>query len=247
LALAARRRYPGNSSRGHEIARQASRLAAGRRLGRSWGGASGAGLLGCRFETCAAAARSRVKTIPLGWHCLLVVDDPGARLSDSRTIRGALVAAVVAALGAPAIAADLSPLPPPTPRHVRPPTAHRVLPSDESVPRPSRSESPSSRSERPPSGGEPPPSRSESPQSSPPPNPPASRSAAGQEGVRTAAGPVAGWGTSRGNISSSANFPTDPSGVIGGKEFDSKNEFSPNLLTEGALSRSAPQFQFRRY
>jgi hypothetical protein len=58
---------------------------------------------------------------------------------------------------------------------------------------------------------------------------------------------VAGWGTSRGNIRSSANFPTDPSGVIGGKEFDTKNEFSPNLLTEGELSRSASQFQFRRY
>jgi hypothetical protein len=58
---------------------------------------------------------------------------------------------------------------------------------------------------------------------------------------------VAGWGTSRGNVGSSANFPTDPSGVIGDKQFDSKNEFSPNLLTEGELSRSAPQFQFRRY
>jgi hypothetical protein len=252
LALAARRWYPGNSSGGHEIARQVSRLTAGRRLGRSWGGASGAGPLGCRFETCAAATRSCVKTIFLGWHCLLVVDDPGARLSDSRTIRGALVAAVIAALGTSAIAADLSPLPPPTPRHVRPPTAHRVPPADESVPRPSRSESPSSRSERPPSGGEPPPNRSEStpnlpPQSSPPPNPPPRSSDAGQDGVRTAAGPVAGWGTSRGNIRSSANFPTDPSGVIGGKEFDTKNEFSPNLLTEGELSRSASQFQFRRY
>jgi hypothetical protein len=58
---------------------------------------------------------------------------------------------------------------------------------------------------------------------------------------------VAGWGTSRGNVGSSASFPTDPSGVIDGKEFDSKNDFSPNLLTEGELSRSAPQFQFRRY
>jgi hypothetical protein len=58
---------------------------------------------------------------------------------------------------------------------------------------------------------------------------------------------VAGWGTSRGNVGSSATFPTDPSGVIGGKELDSKYEFSPNLLTEGELSRSAPQFQFRRY
>jgi hypothetical protein len=58
---------------------------------------------------------------------------------------------------------------------------------------------------------------------------------------------VAGWGTSRGNVGPSANFPTDPSGVIGGKEFDSKNEFSPDLLTEGELSRSAPQFRFRQY
>jgi hypothetical protein len=58
---------------------------------------------------------------------------------------------------------------------------------------------------------------------------------------------VAGWGTSRGNVGLSANFPTDPSGVIGGKEFESKYEFSPNLLTEGELSRSAPQFQFRKY
>jgi hypothetical protein len=58
---------------------------------------------------------------------------------------------------------------------------------------------------------------------------------------------VAGWGTSRGNVGASANFPTDPSGVIGGKELDTKYEFSPNLLTEGELSRSAPQSQFRRY
>jgi hypothetical protein len=68
-----------------------------------------------------------------------------------------------------------------------------------------------------------------------------------QDGARSAAGPVAGWGASRGNVGSSANFPTDPSGVIDGQQFSSKSEFSPNLLTEGELSRSAPQSQFRRY
>jgi hypothetical protein len=161
----------------------------------------------------------------------LVVDDPGARLSDSRTIRRALAAAVIAALGAPAIAADLSPAPPPPPRHIRPSTPHRVPPPSQHL----QSLSPESPSP-PPSGPSPPPL-----------NPPSQGSALSQDGVRTAAGPVAGWGTSRGNVSSSPNFPTDPSGVMGGKEFDSKNEFSPNLLTEGELSRSAPQFQFRRY
>jgi hypothetical protein len=58
---------------------------------------------------------------------------------------------------------------------------------------------------------------------------------------------VAGWGTSRGNVGTSANFPTDPSGVIDGQQFSSKSVFSPNLLTEGELSRSAPQFRFRKY
>jgi hypothetical protein len=58
---------------------------------------------------------------------------------------------------------------------------------------------------------------------------------------------VAGWSTSRGNVGPSVSFYTDPSGVIGGKQFDSGYEFSPNLLTEGERSRSAPQFQFRRY
>jgi hypothetical protein len=166
----------------------------------------------------------------------LVLDDPGARVSNSRTIRGALAAVVIAALGTPAVAADLSPAPPPPPRHIRPSTPHRVPPPNQHL----QSLSPQSPS--------PPPSALSQPAPTPSsPNPPSQGSALGQDGVRTATGPVAGWGTSRGNVSSSANFPTDPSGVIGDRQFDSKNEFSPNLLTEGELSRSAPQFQFRRY
>jgi hypothetical protein len=35
--------------------------------------------------------------------------------------------------------------------------------------------------------------------------------------------------------------------VIGGRQLGSEYEFSPNLLTEGERSRSAPQFQFRKY
>jgi hypothetical protein len=168
-------------------------------------------------------------------HCVLVVDDPGATLSDSRTITRAAAAVIIAALGMPAAAADLSPAPPVVPRHVRPPPSSRV---------PHQSPSASRPSEPPSSPGEPSLSQSESSegQKAPPPGP-----AAAQAGPRTAAGPVAGWGTSRGNVGSSATFPTDPSGVIGGKEFDSKNVFSPDLLTEGELSRSAPQSQFRRY
>jgi hypothetical protein len=161
------------------------------------------------------------------------VDDPGARLSDSRTIRGAVAAAMIAALGTPAVAADLSPAPPP--RHIRPTPAHRVPPRSENAP-PSSPEEPS-------------PARNASSPSVNPlptsPSPPPPNMA--QDGARSTAGPVAGWGTSRGNIGSSANFPTDPSGVIDGQQFSSKSEFSPNLLTEGELSRSAPQSQFRRY
>jgi hypothetical protein len=159
----------------------------------------------------------------------LVLDDPGAKLSDSRTIRGALTAAMIVAMGTPAIAADLSPVPPPGPRHIRP--TSRVPPPSQHL----QSLSPQS------------PSLPASGPSPPPPNPTPPSAATSQDGARTAAGPVAGWGTSRGNVGSSANFPTDPSGVIGDRQFEFKNEFSPNLLTEGDLSRSAPQFQFRRY
>lgn len=228
MAVAARRRSAGTRARsvksprrperGSETRPRRSELAARDRL-----------VVGSR---CAVAARSCVKMISrCRWHCLLVLDDPGARLSDSRTIRGALAAAVMAALGTPAIAADLSPAPPPAPRHVRPSTPHRAPPPSQHL----QSLSPESPSPAPPNP------------SPPPLNPPSPGSALSQDGVRTTAGPVAGWGTSRGNVSSSANFPTDPSGVIGGKEFESKSEFSPNLLTEGELSRSAPHFQFRRY
>jgi hypothetical protein len=163
------------------------------------------------------------------------VDDPGARLSDSRTIRGAVAAAMIAALGTPAVAADLSPAPPP--RHIRPTPAHRAPPRSENAP-PSSPEEPS------PGRNALSPSANPSPTS--PSQPPRSSDMA-QDGARSAAGPVAGWGTSRGNVGTSANFPTDPSGVIDGQQFSSKSEFSPNLLTEGELSRSAPQSQFRRY
>ena len=210
-------------------------------------GASGAGPLGCRFVHLCGPPRGPARSRFPG--AGFFVDDPGARLSDRRTIRRAVVAAMIAVLGTPVIAADLSPAPPVVPRHIRPPPSSRVPHQNPSASRPS--ELPSRQSESPSSPGEPSSSPSESSEGrkTVPPNPsspPRSPNMA-QDGARSASGPVAGWGTSRGNVGTSATFPTDPSGVIDGQQFSSKSEFSPNLLTEGELSRSAPQFQFRRY
>jgi hypothetical protein len=42
---------------------------------------------------------------------------------------------------------------------------------------------------------------------------------------------IAGWGSHRTFMGTSVAFPTDPSGVIGGTQFDPDYQFSPNWLS----------------
>jgi hypothetical protein len=113
--------------------------------------------------------------------------------SDSVATKWATAAAVVAALGAPAGAADLLPA---TPRHL----PHR-------------------------------------PQSHPPVVPPGHLPGAtiGLPNAEPAGSAVVGWGTNGTLMATPVAISTDPSGVIGGTQFDPAYQFSPNWLngTEG--------------
>jgi hypothetical protein len=120
-------------------------------------------------------------------------------MSDSGTIQWVAAAAVIAALGIPAGAADL--LPPLPPRHL----PHRPLGDLPVVP----------------------------PGHLP-------RASTGLPSGERAA--IAGWGANSTFMGTSVAFPTEPSGVIGGIQFDPDYQFSPNWLsgTEGgreAISR----------
>jgi hypothetical protein len=112
-------------------------------------------------------------------------------MSDSGTIQWVVVAAVIAALGTPAGAADLLP-----PRHL----PHRPL------------------------GPVVPPSH-------------LPRASTGLPSGERADSAIAGWGANSTFMGTSVAFPTDPSGVIGGTQFDPDYQFSPNWLsgTEGRL------------
>jgi hypothetical protein len=56
-------------------------------------------------------------------------------------------------------------------------------------------------------------------------------------------GAIVGWGAKSTLMQMSVAFPTDPSGVIGGTQFDPDHQFSPNWLSgrEGIRARSRPQ------
>jgi hypothetical protein len=111
-------------------------------------------------------------------------------MSDSRTIQWMAAAAVIAALGTPAGAADL--LPPLSQRHL----PHRPLGHLPVVP--------------------------------PGHLPHASTGLPSGERPDTAIG---GWGLNSTSMGPSVAFPTDPSGVIGGTQFDPDYQFSPKWLS----------------
>jgi hypothetical protein len=115
-------------------------------------------------------------------------------MSVSGTIQWVAVAAVIAALGTPADAADL--LPPLSPRHL----SHR------------------------PQGQLPVVQPGHLP-----------RASTGLPSGERADSGIAGWGANSTLMGTSVAFPTDPSGVIGGTQFDPDRQFSPNWLsgTEG--------------
>jgi hypothetical protein len=111
--------------------------------------------------------------------------------SDSVTTKGVTVAAVIAALGAPAGAADLLPA---APRHLqhRPQTHPPVVPHDHGA-------------------------------------------MIGLPNAKPAGSAVVGWGTNGTLMATPVAISTDPSGVIGGTQFDPAYQLSPNWLngTEG--------------
>jgi hypothetical protein len=119
-----------------------------------------------------------------------------AAMSDSRTIRRVAAAAVIAALGTPAGAADL--LPPSSERHL----PHRPLHHLPVVP----------------------------PGHLP-------RASTGLPSGERADSAIAGWGLSRTFMGTSVPFPTVPSGVIGGTQFDPEHQFSPTWLSGTETAR----------
>jgi hypothetical protein len=115
-------------------------------------------------------------------------------MSDSGTIQWVAAAAVIAALGTPAGAADL--LPPLPPRHLlHRPLGHLPVRPPGHLP----------------------------------------RASTGLPSGERADSAIAGWGASSTFMGTSVAFPTDPSRVIGGAQFDTDHQFSPNWLsgTEG--------------
>jgi hypothetical protein len=112
-------------------------------------------------------------------------------MSDSGTIQWVAAAAVIAALGTPAGAADLLP-PLSSPRHLphRPQGHLPIVPQGHL--------------------------------------PGASTDLPSGERADSA---IVGWGANSTFMQMSVAFPTDPSGVIGGTQFDPDYEFSPNWLS----------------
>jgi hypothetical protein len=111
-------------------------------------------------------------------------------MSDSGTIQWVAAAAVIAALGTPAGAADL--LPPLPPRHL----PHRLLGHLPIVPQ----------------GHLP-------------------GASTGLPSGERADSAIVGWGANSTFMQMSVAFPTDPSGVIGGTQFDPDYQFSPTWLS----------------
>jgi hypothetical protein len=110
-------------------------------------------------------------------------------MSDSRTINWVAAAAIIAALGTPAGAADL--LPPFSPRLPHRPQGHLLIVPQDHLP---------------------------------------GVSIALPSGER-ADSAIAGWGSNSTFMGTSVAFPTDPSGVIGGTQFDPNYQFSPKWLS----------------
>jgi hypothetical protein len=109
--------------------------------------------------------------------------------SESRTTQWMGAAAVIAALGTPAGAADL--LPPSSSRHLpHRPLGHPVVPPGH-LPRALTTLPSSERTDN----------------------------------------AIAGWGLTSTFMGTSVAFPTDPSGVIGGTQFNPDNQFSPKWLS----------------
>jgi hypothetical protein len=111
-------------------------------------------------------------------------------MSDSGKIQWVAAAAVVAALGTPAGAADL--LPPSPPRHLpHRPQGHLPIVPPGHLP----------------------------------------GASSGLPSGERADSAIVGWGANSTFLQMSIAFPTDPSGVIGGTQFDPDYQFSPNWLS----------------